>query len=134
MKLHRMFVCLFVCFSWCFYDILCSLLSCLEPYMAVPLNIEHYVTRSNTIMTRIYFIIRSESSIILGSNIEPLLSVENILKSIPHVYYQQCTPFVSFTDLFPLRICIPFDEISSHIELISRGVIAATGKSLLSIE
>ncbi len=46
--------------------------------MAIPINVEHYVTMTGNVMTRIRFIITSGSSIVLGSNIEPLAPMYTI--------------------------------------------------------
>lgn len=81
-------------------------------------------------MTRIRFIISSGSSIVLGSNIEPLASINDILNTISYRIYQQCTPYISLNILLPLKLCIPFNEISLWTNLIATAVSAATGKIL----
>jgi hypothetical protein len=82
-------------------------------------------------MTRIYFVITSGSSTTLGSNIESLPSINDILKTIPHQYYQQCVPYISSKILLPLKLCIPLNEISLWINLITKGISAATGKEFI---
>lgn len=81
-------------------------------------------------MTRISFIITSGSSITLGSNIEPLPSINDILNTISYRNYQQCIPYISLNILLKLKLCIPLNEISSSISLITKAVSAATGKEL----
>lgn len=98
-----------------------------EIYQAIPLSVENYVTLTGDLMTRIRFIIASGSSITLGSNIEPLASVSDILSSINYRLYQQCTPYISFNMLLPLRLCIPVTDISLWTTLIASAVSAATG-------
>jgi len=105
----------------------------IEPYNAIPINIEHYITISGNIMTRISFIITSGSSIILGSNIEPLPSINDILNTISYRDYQQCVPYISLNILLRLKLCIPLNEISLWINLITKAVSAATGKIKLFI-
>ncbi|CAF2376052.1 unnamed protein product [Rotaria sp. Silwood2] len=102
----------------------------IQSYIATPLNIEHYITITGNIMTRIHFVITSESSIILGSNIEPLASINDILNTIPYRYYQQCVPYISLNILLRLKLCIPLNEISLWINLITKAVSAATGKKI----
>ena len=80
-------------------------------------------------MTRIYFIITSQSSIILGSNIEPLASINDILNTINYRIYQQCVPYISLNILLPLKLCIPFNEISLWTNLIANAVSAAISKT-----
>lgn len=99
-----------------------------ENYVAIPLNVEYYVTITGDLMTRIRFIITSGSSIVLGSNIEPLASINDILNTISYRVYQQCTPYISLSILLPLRLCIPLNEISLWTSLIASAVSAATGK------
>jgi hypothetical protein len=82
-------------------------------------------------MTRIRFIITSGSSIILGSNIEPLASINDILNTINYPTYQQCTPYISLNILLPLRFCIPFNQISLWTNLVANAVSAALGKIFL---
>jgi hypothetical protein len=79
-------------------------------------------------MTRIRFIITSGSSTVLGSNIEPLASITDILNTISYPAYQQCTPFISLNMLLRLRLCIPLNEIPLWTNLIANAVSAATGK------
>jgi len=79
-------------------------------------------------MTRIHFIITSGSSIVLGSNIEPLASINDILNTINYPTYQQCTPYISLNILLPLRFCIPFNQISLWTNLVANAVSAAIGK------
>jgi hypothetical protein len=98
-----------------------------EPYIAVPLNIEHYITASGNTMTRIYFVITSGSSTILGSNIEPFTSINEILNTISHRSYHQCVPYISFNMLLPLKLCVPVNEIPRWSNLITKAVSAATG-------
>lgn len=100
----------------------------LEPYQATPWSLEHYTTLSRTIMTRISFIITSGSSTTLGSNIEPLPSINDLLNTIPYRKYQQCVPYISTSILFQLKLCIPLHEISSWTGLITSAVSTATGK------
>jgi hypothetical protein len=83
-------------------------------------------------MTRIRFIITSGSSIVLGSNIEPLASINDILSTIPYQIYQQCTPYISLNILLPLNLCIPFNQISLWTNLIANAISAATGKNFYS--
>ena len=78
-------------------------------------------------MTRIRFVITSGSSVVLGSNIEPLASVNDILQSISYRVYQQCTPYISLNILLTLRLCIPINEISLWTNVIANAVAAATG-------
>ncbi len=99
----------------------------IETYVATPLNLEHYVTITGDLMTRIRFIITSGSSIILGSNIEPLASINDILNTINYPTYQQCTPYIPLNILLPLKLCIPLNEISLWTNLIATAVSAATG-------
>jgi hypothetical protein len=101
----------------------------IEPYNAIPINLEHYITISGNIMTRISFIITSGSSIILGSNIEPLPSINDILNTISYRDYQQCIPYISLNILLKLKLCIPVNEISLWINLITKAVSTATGKN-----
>ena len=68
---------------------------------------------------------------ILGSNIEPLASINDILNTIPFRSYHQCVPYLSLNLLLRLKLCIPFDEISLWINLITKGVSAATGKEFI---
>ncbi|UJR35334.1 hypothetical protein I4U23_028095, partial [Adineta vaga] len=105
-----------------------SLLST-QSYVAIPLRVEHFATISGDLMTRIRFIITSGSSTVLGSNIEPLASVNDILNSVNYRIYQQCTPYISLNILLPLKLCIPFNEISLWTNLIANAVSAATGQS-----
>lgn len=100
-----------------------------EPYVAVPLRAKHYATVSGSTMTRIEFIITSASSVVLGSNIEPFASLTDILSSIPHRQYQQCTPYTPLEVLLPLNVCIPLNEISSWLDLITKAVTFATGQT-----
>jgi len=79
-------------------------------------------------MTRIRFIITSGSSIVLGSNIEPLASINDILNTITYRIYQQCVPYISLNMLLPLKFCIPFNQISLWTSLVANAVSAATGK------
>ncbi|CAF3582391.1 unnamed protein product [Rotaria sordida] len=102
-------------------------------YTAIPLNVEHYVTISGDLMTRIRFIITSPSSIILGSNIEPLASINDILNTINYRIYQQCIPYISLNILLPLKLCIPFNEISLWTNLIANAVSAATGQLSVTV-
>jgi hypothetical protein len=99
--------------------------------VAIPLNLEYYVTLSGDLMTRIRFIITSGSSIVLGANIEPLASISDILSTINYRIYQQCTPYISLNILLPLKLCIPFSEIPLWTTLIASAVAAATGKRIL---
>ncbi len=96
--------------------------------MAIPISVEFYVTISGDLMTRIRFIITSGSSIVLGPNIEPLASINDILSTINYRVYQQCVPYISLNILLPLRLCIPFNQISLWTNLIASAVSAATGK------
>ena len=82
-------------------------------------------------MTRIRFIITSGSSIVLGANIEPLASVDEILRTINYRIYQQCTPYISLNILLTLRLCIPMNEISLWTNLIATAVATATGRFIL---
>ena len=80
-------------------------------------------------MTRIRFIITSGSSIVLGSNIEPLASINDILNTINFRIYQQCVPYIPLSILLPLRLCIPMNEISLWTNLIANAVAAALGRN-----
>lgn len=95
--------------------------------MAIPLAVEHYMTVSGLVMTRIFFVIHSESIATLGFNIEPLAPIHDILETMAYHHYQQCTPYTPLHILLPLRLCVPIKEISSKINLISRAVTAAIG-------
>lgn len=99
--------------------------------MAIPLSVENYVTISGDLMTRIRFIITSGSSMVLGANIEPLASVDEILRTITFRLYQQCTPYISLNILLSLRLCIPINEISLWTGLIANAVAAATGSVVI---
>ena len=89
---------------------------------------EHYLTISGLVMTRIFFVIHSDSITTLGSNIEALAPIQDILEAIPYRHYQQCTPYLPLNALLPLKLCIPVQEISSKIDLITRAVSAAMGE------
>ena len=80
-------------------------------------------------MTRIRFIITSGSSIVLGSNIEPLASISDILRTVNYRIYEQCTPYISLDILLRLRMCIPINEITLWTNVISNAVAVATGMS-----
>jgi hypothetical protein len=82
-------------------------------------------------MTRISFIIASGLSTILGSNIEPLPSMNDILNTVPYRSYQQCIPYISLHILLQLKLCIPLNEISVWMNLITKAVSTATGKELI---
>jgi hypothetical protein len=82
-------------------------------------------------MTRISFIITSGSSIILGSNIEPLPSINDILNTISYRDYQQCIPYIPLNILLRLKLCIPLNEISLWMNLITKAVSAAMSKNKL---
>ncbi len=84
-------------------------------------------------MTRISFIITSGSSMILGSNIEPLPSINEIFNTIPYRTYQQCLPYISLNILLQLEFCIPLNEISLWINLITRAVSAAMNEANVNI-
>ena len=84
-------------------------------------------------MTRISFIITSGPSTILGSNIEPLPSINEIFNIIPHRTFQQCLPYISLNILLRLEFCIPLNEISSWISLITRAVSAAMNEANVNI-
>jgi hypothetical protein len=99
----------------------------IEGYVAIPLSLNYYVTISGDLMTQISFIITSGSSIVLGSNIEPLASITDILSTINYRIYQQCTPYIPLNILLPLTLCIPFNQISLWTNLIASAVSAATG-------
>lgn len=86
------------------------------------------MTITGELMTRIRFIITSGSSIVLGSNIEPLASINDILNTISFRIYQQCVPYIPLSILLPLRLCIPVNEISLWTNLIANAVAAALGK------
>ena len=103
----------------------------IENYVAIPLRVENYVTISGDLMTRIRFIITSGSSMVLGANIEPLASVDEILRTINFRLYQQCTPYISLNILLSLRLCIPMNEISLWTGLIASAVAAATGRVVI---
>ncbi|CAF3578872.1 unnamed protein product [Adineta steineri] len=105
----------------------------IQPYIAIPLNIEHYTTISGNIMTRIEFIIKSGSSLILGSNIAPLASTNDILNTIPYRYYQQCEPYISLNILLKLKLCIPLNDISLWIDLITKAISITTEQSNVNI-
>ena len=100
-----------------------------ESYVAIPLNVEHFVTNTGEMITRIRFIISSGSSIVLGANIEPLASVNDILRTIDFRIYQQCAPYIPLSILLPLNLCIPVNEISLWTTLITNAVATATGKT-----
>ncbi|CAF2104402.1 unnamed protein product [Rotaria magnacalcarata] len=104
-----------------------------QTYTAIPLSVEHFVTISGDLMTRIRFIITSQSSIVLGSNIEPLASINDMLNTNNYQIYQQCVPYISLNILLPLNICIPFNEISLWTNLIASAVSAATGQSSVTV-
>jgi hypothetical protein len=101
--------------------------SFLETYVAIPLAVEHYMTISGRVMTRIFFVINSESIATLGFNIEPLAPIHDILATMAYHHYQQCTPYMPLNILLPLRLCVPIKEISSKVNLISRAVSAVIG-------
>src|SRR6202044_3882399 len=82
---------------------------------------------------RIYFIITNGLSTTLGSNIEPLPSINDMLNTIPYRSYQQCIPYISLNILLQLKLCIPFNEISLWINLITKAVSAATGNKKKNI-
>lgn len=100
-----------------------------EFYTAIPLSVEHYVTQTGDLMTRIRFMITGGSSIVLGSNIEPLASVSDILRTVNFRIYQQCIPYISLDILLRLRLCIPINEIALWTNVIANAVAAATGRS-----
>ncbi|CAF1204774.1 unnamed protein product [Adineta ricciae] len=104
-----------------------------QSYVAVPLKVEHYTTISGDLMTRIRFIITSGSSIVLGSNVEPLASITDILSTVSYRIYQQCTPFISLNILLPLKLCIPLNEISLWTNVVANAVSAATGQSSVTV-
>jgi hypothetical protein len=104
-----------------------------ENYVAMPLNVEHFVTITGELMTRIRFIITSGSSTVLGTNIEPLASVNDILRTIDFRLYQQCTPYISSNILLALRLCIPMNEISRWTNLIANAIATATGIRIVFI-
>lgn len=104
-----------------------------ESYVAVPLKVEHYTTISGDLMTRIRFIITSGSSIVLGSNVESLASISDMLSTVSYRIYQQCTPFISLNILLPLKLCIPLNEISLWTNVIANAVSAATGTIFVSM-
>jgi len=79
-------------------------------------------------MTRIRFVVTSGSSIVLGSNIEPLPSISDILSTITYRIYQQCTPYISTNILLPLQICIPLNQISLWTNAIANAVSVVTGR------
>lgn len=79
-------------------------------------------------MTRISFTITSGGAITLGSNIESLPSIHDILNTVSYRNYQQCIPYLSSNILLKLKLCIPVNEISSWISTITKAVSAATGK------
>lgn len=114
-------------------DMTVSVFFLVESYSAVPLNIEHFLTIAGSVMTRISFVIRSGTTITLGSNVEPLASVDDMLKTITYRSYQQCTAYIALKILLPLQICVPFDEISSAIPLITEAVSTATGNIFLHV-
>lgn len=91
------------------------------------MSVEHYVTLAGDLMTRIRFIITSGSSIVLGSNIEPLASISDILRTVNFRIYEQCTPYISLDILLRLRMCIPMNEISLWTNVIANAVAVATG-------
>jgi hypothetical protein len=99
----------------------------------MPLNVEHFVTITGELMTRIRFIITSGSSTVLGTNIEPLASVNDILRTIDFRLYQQCTPYISSNILLALRLCIPMNEISRWTNLIANAIATATGIRIVFI-
>ena len=79
-------------------------------------------------MTRISFIITSGSATVLGSNIEPLPSINDILNTIPYRTYQQCRPYISLNILLRLELCIPIKDIPLSINLITKAVSTAMRK------
>ena len=85
------------------------------------------MTVSGLVMTRIFFVIHSESIATLGFNIEPLAPIHDILQTMVYHHYEQCTPYTPLNILLPLRLCVPITEIPSKISLISRAVSAAIG-------
>lgn len=105
----------------------------LESYTAIPLNIEHHLTMTGTVMTRIFFIITSGSSTTLGSNIEPLPSMNDIFNTIPYRTYQQCVPYLSLDILLRLELCIPLNEIPAWIPTITDAVSTAMNKENVNI-
>ena len=88
-------------------------------FVAEPLDIEHAVTRTGRVMTRLSFVIRKNRSVLLGSNIEPLLPINELLQTVPHLQYQQCSPLIPLEKLVPIKLCIPFNEIAATIQMIS---------------
>ncbi|CAF1547561.1 unnamed protein product, partial [Adineta steineri] len=104
-----------------------------QNFVAIPLRVEHFTTISGDLMTRISFIITSGSSVVLGSNIEPLASINDILNAVNYRVYQQCTPYISTSILLPLKLCIPFNEISLWTNLIASAVSIATGQSSVTV-
>ena len=105
----------------------------IESYTAIPLNIEHHLTITGTVMTRIFFIITSGSSTTLGSNIEPLPSMNDIFNTIPYRTYQQCIPYLSLDILLRLELCISLNEIPSWIKTITDAVSTAMNKENINI-
>ncbi|CAF0904049.1 unnamed protein product, partial [Adineta ricciae] len=108
-------------------------LASIQPYVAVPLTVTHYITIAGAMMTRIEFIITSGPSLILGSNIEPFSSLNDILNMIPYRSYQQCVPYVPLDLLLQLKLCVPFHEISSYINSITKSISIATGQLNVNI-
>ena len=105
----------------------------IEPYVAVPLTVTHYITTAGAMMTRIEFIITSGPSLILGSNIEPFSSLNDILNMIPYHSYQQCVPYVPLDLLLQLKLCVSFHEISSYMNSITKAISIATGQLNVNI-
>ncbi|CAF3399711.1 unnamed protein product [Rotaria socialis] len=116
-----------------YYTIHRTSIGSIQLYTAQPLNVEHYLTATGTIMTRIYFVITSESSITLGSNIEPLASINDILNTIIYPDYQQCVPYISLNILLQLELCISINEISLWMNLITKAVSTATHQSNVNV-
>lgn len=68
---------------------------------------------------------------ILGSNIEPLAPINDILNTITYRHYQQCTPHISLNILLQLKLCIPINEILLWTDSIAKAISTATGKEII---
>jgi hypothetical protein len=55
------------------------------------------------------------------------------LNTISYRTYQQCLPYISLNILLRLELCIPLNEISLWINLITRAVSAAMNEADVNI-
>ncbi len=53
--------------------------------------------------------------------------MNDILNTVPYRDYQQCRPHISVNILLRLKLCIPLNEISLWVGLVTKAVSAATG-------